>query len=209
VTPAPDLPGSLLLLSGGLDSTALAAWIRPAAALWIDYGQRPAGGELRAARSVAGALGLPLSTVTVDARQIGLGLLNSDDLPADAGTLPSPEWWPFRNQLLVTVAAAWAWPRGHRQILVGSVRGDGERHADGRSDFYEALATVLALQEGGLTVSAPAVAMTTAGLVQASGAPDSLLAWCHSCHVSDLACGGCPGCVKNETVLASLGRFSS
>lgn len=200
--------GRVLLLSGGLDSTALAAWLRPDAALWVDYGQRPASGERRAAQAVAAQLGMPFHAVTVDAGAIGLGLLNSDtsDGPG-TDPLPSPEWWPFRNQLIVTVAAAWAWPRGYVELLVGSVSTDGDRHADGTAAFFSALAGLLALQEGGMTVSAPAVAMTTEELVTASGAPDSLIAWAHSCHVADLACGRCPGCVKHERVLRGLHRL--
>jgi 7-cyano-7-deazaguanine synthase len=205
----PDGGGErVLLLSGGLDSTALAAWLQPEAALWIDYGQRPAAGERRAAQAVAAQLDLPLHAVTVDAGAVGLGLLTRDpERDPGARGVPSPEWWPFRNQLLVTIAAAWAWPRNYRQLLVGSVSTDADRHADGTAVFFQALGQLLAVQEGGLTVQAPAVAMTTEELVTASGAPDSLLAWAHSCHVSNLACGACPGCVKHERVLRGLRRL--
>jgi 7-cyano-7-deazaguanine synthase len=38
-----------LLLSGGMDSVALAYWLRPDVAFTIDYGQLSAEGELRSA----------------------------------------------------------------------------------------------------------------------------------------------------------------
>ena len=36
-----------MLLSGGMDSIAVAYWRRPSLAITIDYGQVPAAGELR------------------------------------------------------------------------------------------------------------------------------------------------------------------
>ena len=193
----------LLLLSGGIDSAAVAAWREPAGALWIDYGQRPSLGEQRAAAAVADALGIPFHSLRADASSIGLGLLHGDD-GSGTRSLPSPEWWPYRNQLLVTIAAAWAWPRGFKTLLVGSVASDAERHVDGSREFYEALSALLNMQEGGLNVLVPAIEMSTLELVRTANLPWSVLGWTHSCHVDDLPCGRCPGCLKHELVLGSL-----
>jgi 7-cyano-7-deazaguanine synthase len=193
-----------LLFSGGLDSTALAAWRRPSVALFVDYGQLPAEGELAAATSVSEAIDLPLERVRVESSSIGSGLLAGSHSSSAA---PTREWWPFRNQLLATIAATWAVDRDIREIWLGSVATDGERHADGRADFYEALDRVVSLQEGGIHVVAPAIGLTTAQLITASEVPDRVLAWTHSCHASSLACGSCPGCVKRRSVLEELGRI--
>lgn len=55
---------TVLLLSGGLDSAALAAWIRPALTLFVDYGQKPRDAEARAARAVAAHLNLPFTAIS-------------------------------------------------------------------------------------------------------------------------------------------------
>jgi len=119
---------------------------------------------------------------------------------------PSGEWWPYRNQLLVTLAAAWALPRGFEAVVVGSVRSDGF-HVDGTADFYDVADRLLSMQEGGIRVLAPAITMTSAELVQASAVPDDILVWTISCHRGPLSCGDCPGCDKHETLLRQLGRL--
>lgn len=201
--------GSLLLLSGGHDSVALAAWLRPAACVTINYGQRPVEGEFRAAAAVAGALGLPWHSFAVDLTPVGSGLLHGDGKPAETGLVdpPSPEWWPYRNQLLVSLAAAWALPRGFSEIVVGSVSRDGERHIDGTLEFYKRLDELIAYQEGGIRVVAPGIEMTTVDLIKVSGVADSVLGYAHSCHIAAYPCGTCPGCLKHEDVLAQSGRL--
>ncbi|MDP1807908.1 MAG: 7-cyano-7-deazaguanine synthase, partial [Acidimicrobiales bacterium] len=94
-----------LLLSGGMDSAAIAAWRRPARCVFIDYGQRPAAGEERAAGAVTDALGLALTVVHADCSAVGAGALAARPPAAHS---PSAEWWPFRNQLLVTLGGALA-----------------------------------------------------------------------------------------------------
>lgn len=194
----------LLLLSGGLESTALAAWRRPALTLTIDYGQAPAVGELIASAAVCRELGLDHHALRVDCAELGSGLLAAAE---PAAVAPSPEWWPYRNQLLVTLAAGWGLARGATSITVGSVVGDGERHTDGTAAFYAALDTVVGIQEGGLRVEVPAVEMTSEQLIELSGVSDEVLGWTHSCHRTNLACGVCPGCAKRRDVLTRMGRL--
>ena len=194
----------LLLLSGGIESAALAVWRRPPLTLTINYGQRPAHGEAMAAAAVCRELGLDHDVLTVDCSALGSGLLAATESIDES---PSPEWWPYRNQLLVTLAAAWGLPRGVTSITIGSVLGDGERHADGTERFYAALNAVVAMQEGGVRVVAPAIHMTSEQLIDQSGVTDDVLGWTHSCHRADLACGACPGCAKRRDLLSTLGRL--
>jgi 7-cyano-7-deazaguanine synthase len=202
----------LLLLSGGLDSAALAAWHRPEFGLFIDYGQRPRKAEARAAGAVAEELGIRLATVKLGLSELGGGLLHGDSAAADAW--PSPEWWPYRNQFLVSAAAAWAIKHipgavdGSTSVDIetGTVASDGARHADGTSGFYDALDALLRLQEGSVGVSAPAIGMSSADLLIESQAEKSVLGWTHSCHRGDIPCGECPGCYKREQLLDATGR---
>jgi 7-cyano-7-deazaguanine synthase len=193
----------VLLLSGGLDSTSIAAWQRPEHCLGIDYGQRAADAEQRAARAIAADLVLPYTHIRVDASAVGGGLMARESTSVG----DTPEWWPYRNQFLITVGAGWAVVRGYDEILVGTVSGDGDRHADGRQAFFDAMTAVLQAQEGRLSVASPAIHLTASALIQESGVTDVTLGWTHSCHVANLPCGRCPGCVKRAEVLAHVGRL--
>lgn len=195
----------MLLLSGGMDSAAIAAWRRPARCLFIDYGQLPAAGEKRSAIAVCAALDVPIQTVTANCSAVGAGtLVGNFDRTTSA---PTPEWWPFRNQLLVTLAAAFAARSEGSIVLIGTVRDDGGRHADGRPAFVDALDALLSQQEGGVHLRAPAIEMSGGELIEASGIADNVLAWTHSCHVASSACGSCTGCRKRRNVLDDLGRL--
>jgi len=210
-----------LLLSGGLDSAALAAWIRPTVTLFIDYGQRPASAERRASAAIARELNLPHEELRMDAGAVGGGLLSTDGEPLCGS--PSPEWWPFRNQLLVTLAAAWVVrylcvgaaasgvlspdSTSRWTVITGSVREDGVRHRDGTEEFYTAMDGLLSIQEGSIRAQAPALQLTTAELLGASMVTDEVLGWTHSCHTANHPCLECPGCWKRESVLGDLGRL--
>ena len=189
-----------LLLSGGMDSIAVAFWQRPEIAITIDYGQRAAEAEIAAASQVAKEIGMQHEIITIDCRAIGSGDMAGNDA---LGVAPVPEWWPFRNQLLVTFAAARGIVLGVTEVMTGSVSSDGT-HADGRPEFYDAMDRVTAVQEGGIRISAPALTMTTAELVRHSGVPREILAWAHSCHTGNLACGQCRGCVKHYQVTKQI-----
>lgn len=180
--------------------------VRPEHCVHVDYGQIPAEAELRAAAQVAVDLGLPFTSLAVPAGQVGAGLMSAeaaDGLPVDV----SPEWWPFRNQLLITLAAAWAVQRGFEVVIIGTVASDGARHADGTRDFLTRIDDLLAVQEGHLRVEAPAAGMSSAELITTSGVTDAVLGWTHSCHRANFPCGACPGCVKRQEVLQQLDRL--
>lgn len=191
-----------LLLSGGMDSIALAWWLRPTYAFTIDYGQRAAAGEIRAAAAVANDLGISHEVLRCDVSALGSGDMAGC---APDSSAPVREWWPFRNQLLVTVAGMRAIPLKVERLLIGALATDG-LHADGTAAFVDALDRLLVLQEGGIRLEAPAIALDGPGLVRTSGVPAELLAWSHSCHVSDYACGECRGCRKHYDTTSALGQ---
>ncbi|MBA0045121.1 7-cyano-7-deazaguanine synthase [Mycobacteroides sp. LB1] len=197
---------TVLLISGGLDSAALTAWVRPDHCLYIDYGQRPAVAEGRAARQVATELEVPFDAVSVPAAVIGRGLM-ADTVHGSGPDGVSPEWWPYRNQFLITIAAAWGVQRGFEAVLIGTVASDGARHADGRGEFLSGMDTVLRLQEGGVRLQAPASHLSAAELLAVSGISDAVIGWTHSCHRANLPCANCPGCVKHAEVLHRAGRL--
>jgi len=190
-----------LLLSGGMDSIALAYWRRPAITITVDYGQRPAEAEIQAARAASASLGIEHDVVRVDCSSIGSGDLLGKPAVRIA---PVPEWWPYRNQLLVTLAATRLVGRNVSALLLGTVASDSA-HADGSEPFVEALSGLMQLQQGGLRVEAPAIKLSSSALVRHSAIPIDVLAWAHSCHVANLACGSCRGCAKHFETMTELG----
>lgn len=207
-----DSRSQVLLLSGGMDSVSLAYEIRPRYTLFVNYAQRAYEAEERAARAVAEHLNLRFDSISVDLSATAGGLMSGD--ATSIHDSPSVEWWPFRNQLLLSIAAAWACRNTevlsgdeHVTILIGCVQGDGDRHADGSAAFVEQISRVLEVQEGAMRASAPAINRSTEQLVVGSGISDAVLAYTHSCHRASLPCMECPGCYKRERVLHSLSRL--
>jgi 7-cyano-7-deazaguanine synthase len=191
-----------VLLSGGMDSVALTYWKRPELAITVDYGQVCAEAEIEAAMVVAASLRMQHEIIRVNCRALGSGDL--------AGTAVNPlgasrEWWPYRNQLLITLAAIKALESGTTELLIATVKSD-ENYRDGTADFVRRIDSLLALQEGELHASAPAIGLTTEQLVRQSQIPFELLAWAHSCHCSNLACGDCRGCYKHQQAMEALGH---
>lgn len=189
-----------ILLSGGIDSIALLYLFKPPIAVTIDYGQKPAMAEIRSSKKVCEVLNIRHEVITVDCSSLGSGDLLGSKAIAEA---PSPEWWPFRNQLLVTLACMKGITMGVDEFIVGSVRTDGF-HRDGTAEFYSKINSLVEYQEGRIKVTCPAINLSTVELVQKSRIPYEILLWAHSCHTSNDPCGYCRGCLKHLLIRQDL-----
>jgi 7-cyano-7-deazaguanine synthase len=188
------------LFSGGLDSSALASSLRPDLCLTVDYGLRPARGEIRASAAIARALGLQHEVLSVDLSFLGSG--NMAGTAASELAAGGPEWWPYRNQMLVTLAAMRYVTSSLKEIIIGAVATDS--HADGKAPFLDAMDCALASQEGGVRLSAPARDVDPLDLLRSSGFPRELLGLTFSCHSGEFACGQCRGCTKHRATIEAL-----
>lgn len=192
---------SAILLSGGMDSIALAYWRRPEFAITVNYGQKPSSAEVLASKEVAKALNMEHVIIEVDCSSLGSGSMSNY---GQLQIAPSSEWWPYRNQLLVTLAAMKAIQLGIDELMLGTVKTDSI-HSDGTREFYKGIDSLMAFQEGSIHITAPAIEMTTEELIRVSGVPESILFWAHSCHVSNNPCGRCSGCAKYREIKSKLG----
>jgi len=190
-----------ILLSGGMDSMALAYWKRPELAFTIDYGQVCAEAEITAAARIAGILGMEHHVISVDCSSLGSGSLCGNTA---IDVAPVEEWWPYRNQMLVTLACMKGISLGLSELYVGSVKSDGI-HKDGTPEFYHMLSQLMEYQEGNIKVMMPAAELNTLDLIEVSGIPTDMLLWSHSCHTSNKPCMQCSGCMKNYAVREQLG----
>lgn len=189
-----------ILLSGGLDSIALTYWKRPDYAFTINYGQAPASAEIQASAATCKTLNIKHILLNVDCSELGSG----DLLKKEAIDIaPSTEWWPYRNQLLVTLAAMKAVNMGISEIIVGSVLSDGF-HKDGTATFYSLLNNLVCYQEGSINITAPAIELASVDLILKSEIPSEILFYAHSCHKGNLPCCQCRGCYKYIEVIQKL-----
>lgn len=184
---------------------ALAYWLRPDYAITVNYGQVAAPSEIRAASAFCDWMKIAHEVVNVNCRELGCGEMAG--VPEHALS-PKKEWWPYRNQFLVTVAAMKLIHLNVHEICLGTVKGD-DVFADGREDFVHALDRLLRMQEGSIRISAPAMHLTSPELVLESKIPIGLLALAHSCHQGVVPCGECRGRIKNQEVFAFLEELTS
>ena len=192
----------LLLFSGGIESTCLALLHRPDLLLTINYGQICADGEARASSYIATELNLRHEILCAPLNALGAGDL--------AGRKPAvsseaTDNWPFRNQMLITLAAMRYEREGLEEIMIGTVASDKD-HPDGSPRFIDAISHSINAQNSKIKVVAPALHMTTRQLVESSKISFDLLGWTFSCHRADVACGQCRGCNKSFDLFNAIGH---
>jgi 7-cyano-7-deazaguanine synthase len=140
----------LVLFSGGLDSTTALAWALDryddVQALTFDYGQRHRI-EVVLARKAARRLGVPHSLLKVDLRQIGGSALTDPAVPLPRSSRhaaaprsgPPSTYVPFRNGILLALAAAWAETRDIRDLVCGFHVADSPDYPDTTKGFVKAM----------------------------------------------------------------------
>jgi 7-cyano-7-deazaguanine synthase len=189
-----------ILLSGGVDSICLAYGIKPEIAYTIDYGQTVAEREIYVSKYICDELNIKHVVIKVDCKNLGSGSLANSE---SSNISPSKEWWPFRNQLLVTLASMQAVKDSVNEIYLASVKSDNF-HKDGTKDFYKLINDLLFYQEGKIKVTCPTLEYYSHELVSKYNVPKNLITMAHSCHISNLACGKCSGCIKQLKVRYEL-----
>ncbi|GFD91395.1 7-cyano-7-deazaguanine synthase [Alteromonas sp. KUL154] len=189
-----------VLLSGGIDSICLTYGIMPEIAYTIDYGQTVSERELYVSKYICEKLDIEHKIIKIDCRSLGSGTLaNSENLKLS----PSDEWWPFRNQLLITFAAMQAIKDEVKELYLSSVKSDGF-HRDGTKEFYKLINSLVSYQEGQIKVICPTLDYYSHELALKYKVPINLLSIAHSCHISNFACGKCSGCTKQLKVRHEL-----
>lgn len=189
-----------VLLSGGIDSICLTYGIKPEIAYTIDYGQTVAERELYVSKYICKELGILHKSIKVDCKSLGSGVLANSECIALS---PSLEWWPFRNQLLVTLACMQGIKDGVNEIYLASVKSDCF-HKDGTNEFYHSVDNLVKNQEGEIRIMCPTLNFYSHELVKFYNVPIDLLTIAHSCHISNVACGKCSGCIKQLKVRYEL-----
>ncbi len=201
-------PLAVVLLSGGLDSTTVAAMARAQGydllALTIDYNQRHRV-ELAAAVRVASIMGAKRHIVLpLDLSGFGGSALTADIAVPKDGVMPGipVTYVPARNTIFLSVALGWAEAAGARDLFIGVNALDYSGYPDCRPEFIAAfeamanLATKAGVEGDRFTVHTPLAAMTKADIVREGTrlGVDFRTTW--SCYdpQGDLHCGRCDSC---------------
>ncbi len=215
-------PLAVVLLSGGLDSTTVAAMAVAQGyrllALTIDYNQRHRI-ELAHATKVAGALGAERHVILpLDLRSFGGSALTADiDVPKGGVEPGIPVTYvPARNTIFLSVALGWAEAAGARDIFIGVNALDYSGYPDCRPEFiaaFEAMAnaaTKAGVEGGNFRVRTPLAAMTKADIIRAAGtvAAPLQLSWsCYDPTPSGQPCGLCDSCRLRAKGFAEAGMI--
>jgi 7-cyano-7-deazaguanine synthase len=189
-----------VLLSGGIDSICLTYGLKPDIAYTINYGQNVASREIIVSKFICEQLNIEHKVIEVNCSQLGTGdLVNKNSLSVS----PSEEWWPFRNQLLVTLCLMQAISDDVNEIHLASVKSDFF-HKDGTREFYKLINDLTFYQEGNIKIKCETLDFYSHELAIKYNVPLHLLSIAHSCHLSNTACGYCSGCLKQIRVRQEL-----
>jgi 7-cyano-7-deazaguanine synthase len=216
---------AVVLLSGGLDSAAVLAWMRREGyachALSFRYGQRH-GVELARATEIARALGaVEHKTTEIDLRAFGGSALTADiAVPKDRGEgeiahgVPIT-YVPARNTIFLAFALAYAETIQSSDLAIGVNAIDYSGYPDCRPEFIAAferlanLATASATEEGArFRIHTPLQHLTKAGIVKLAlelGVPVGRTLSCYDPLPDGTPCGHCDACILRRKGFAEAG----
>ena len=218
--PGRPIGHAIAIVSGGLDSTTLAYWLRlHGTGLTIvsaDYGQRHRK-ELEFASATAKALGVPLRTVDLTSvgRLVGGSALTDPAIDVPDGHYTDASMAitvvPNRNALLLDVAVGMAMAIGADTVAFGAHGGDHAIYPDCRPEFvtaYQAMVTVAGdgFLRDGFEVIAPFMTVTKADIVLLADRLGVPFTQTWSCYRGEQShCGTCGTCVERREAFALAG----
>lgn len=206
---------ALILFSGGIDSTTALYWARERYenifALTFDYGQRHKI-EVRLAKRLCQKLHIHQKILRLNLKQIGGSSLTDNQIPVpefsacDEITEGTPSTYvPFRNGILLSVAAAWAEVKGISEIVCGFNTMDSPNYPDTRLPFVEAMESAInqgtkySCGQKKMKIHAPFINMKKSEIIKLGlslGADYSFSVSCYS--GKEVPCLKCSSCIMRQ-----------
>ncbi len=205
---------SLIILSGGMDSTTLLydCADRIALAVTFNYGSNHNAREIECARYNCRKLGIEL--VEVDMPFIGQ--LFDSSLLSGADAIPEGNYddenmrstvVPFRNGIMLSVAAGLAESRGLRHLMMANHGGDHAIYPDCRGAFVDAMSH--AICEGTydrITLICPYTSLTKTDIARRGAELGIDYAHTYSCYKGgEKHCGRCGTCTERRDAFREAG----
>lgn len=220
---AETMKSCVVLFSGGIDSTTALYWARKryeqVYPLTFDYGQRHRV-EVRMAGRTARKLGLEPVVLKLDLGQVGGSALTDPAIavpkPKGLGKLKAgtpPTYVPFRNGILLAVAAAWAEARGVTDLVCGFNVVDSPNYPDTRHEFVRAMekavnaGTRAAFGAPRMRILAPFIGLRKSEIIRKGLGLGADYAHSVSCYSGGEApCGACSSCLLRARAWKEAGR---
>lgn len=205
---------SIIILSGGLDSTTMLYEYKDdiALALSFDYGSNHNARELAFARLHCERLGIPHIIIPLDfihqyfrssllegADAIPEGNYNDDNMRSTVV--------PFRNGIMLAIAAGMAETRGLTRIMMANHAGDHAIYPDCRQSFVDAMnQAIMAGTYEGITLFTPYTNLTKADIARHGKALGIDYSETWSCYKGgEKHCGKCGTCTERREALREAG----
>lgn len=208
------MKNALLVLSGGMDSTTLlyerASEI--ALAVSFDYGSNHNGREIPFAKFHCEKLGIEHLTIPLkfmhDYFKSSL-LSGADAIPegnyADENMKSTVV--PFRNGIMLSVAAGLAESRGLSKVMMANHFGDHDIYPDCRKEFVDAMSQAMAAGTyANITIDAPYTLISKADIARKGKSLGVDYGQTWSCYKGGkVHCGKCATCLERKAALAEAG----
>lgn len=216
---AAESDGVVVLLSGGMDSTALLGLMTEqftdVFALHIRYGSRHEKMETEAANKVAAYYGLDSNHYRIyDLPDFFKGsALIDQDLPMGRSIEEmseeaiNPTYVPMRNTVLTALAGSWADTVGGHFIAYAAHATDGSHYIDTRPEFFAAMnAALVCGSENQIQLLAPFINRPKNAIVTIGATLKAPLHLTYSCYAGGEAhCGQCDTCAIRIKAFAEAG----
>ncbi len=206
----------IVLVSGGMDSVAALYAARAEheviAVLSFHYGAKHNDCELPFARHHAEKLGLPQTTLSLGF----IGETFESDLLKNGGDIPDGHYEeqsmkrtvvPFRNGIMLAVAAGFAESLGAEGVVIAAHSGDHAIYPDCRENFMQAMGDAIRLGTyAEVQVLRPFIAMSKAEIAAHGHALGVDFAQTWSCYKGGtIHCGTCGTCVERREAFQLAG----
>lgn len=207
---------ALIVLSGGMDSvTMLHDFIDSIAlAVYFHYGSNHERREAECARrqcAIAG-VGLVEIDLTFMATHFSSALLDGADAIPDADYATEnmlATVVPFRNGIMLSVAAGLAESRGLKAVMLANHSGDHAVYPDCRPAFAEAMGEAIRLGTyAGVELRAPYTGLSKTDIARRGKALGVDYSLTYSCYRGgERHCGTCATCRERKAALTDAGIF--
>lgn len=205
---------SLIIYSGGLDSTTLLyeEQSRVALAITFDYGSNHAEREIAFARYHCEMLNIEHLVLSLDFMKHYF----HSSLLGGADAIPNGNYdeenmkstvVPFRNGIMLSIACGLAESRGLNRVLIANHGGDHAIYPDCRLEFVSAMDRAMKLGTyAGVRLAAPYTNLTKADLVRRGAALGIDYGHTYSCYRGEEHhCGTCGTCTERRQAFQLAG----
>lgn len=205
---------SVIILSGGLDSSTLLHQYasRIAFAVTFDYGSNHNAREIECARAQTRQLGIEHIVIPLSF----MGRYFKSSLLEGADAVPDAEYAeqnmrstvvPFRNGIMIAVAAGLAESRGLQFVMMASHGGDHALYPDCRAEFVEAMGEATrAGTYARVSVLAPYTGISKAQIAAIGKRLGMDYTATYSCYRgAEHHCGRCATCRERHAALIEAG----